>query len=154
MDRPSVEALHERDVGLLDQWTQQTGDEVRAEVADVRVEPAHEIARGGVDGLPHRVALARARASLGQDVRDGHDPRAFPGRDRRGGVRRPVVDHQHLVDEGDRLHQGPAHGGHDVADRDFLVAGREADGDRQPGRGLGLGQVGRIEVVMAPGHGE
>ena len=59
-----------------------------------------------------------------------------------------------LVDERDRLHQRAPHRGHDVADGDLLVPGREAHGDGQPGRRLGLGQVGRVEVVMAPGHGE
>ena len=62
VERSAVEALHERDLRLGEQRTEQPGDEVRAEVADVGVEPAEDVARGRVERLPHRVALARARA--------------------------------------------------------------------------------------------
>ena len=82
VQRSAVEALHERDLGLRDQRTEQPGDEVRAEVADVRVEPAEEVARRGVERLPHRVALARARSGLGQHVGDRRR-RARPPRPQR-----------------------------------------------------------------------
>ena len=74
VQRPPVEALHERDVGLGEQRAEQPGDEVLAEVADVGVEPAEEVALGRVERLPHRVALARAGPGLGQHVGDARPP--------------------------------------------------------------------------------
>ena len=141
--RPAVVALHEPDRGIVEQRVEQAGHEVGAEVPDVGVEPAHEVAVAHVERLPQRIALAGAAWQLGEDLVDGEDLRAFPPCDLGGGVRGAVVDHEHFVDEGDALHQRAPYGGHGVPDGRFLVAGRQAHRHRQPGARFGRGEVGR-----------
>ena len=86
MQRTAVVALDERDVGVGDQRSEQPADEVMAEVADIGIHPADDVASRCVQGLPHCVALAAPGSGLGQDVVDGDNARALPGRDLGGRV--------------------------------------------------------------------
>ena len=151
VERPPVEALHEPDRRLGQQRAEETGHEVRAEVADVGVEPAEDVAVGASSDFHSRVALARSPAQLGQDRRRrrrrGRRPTTRPRRWRRWSRRRSPRPRR----RGRLFHQGAAHGRHDVADGGFLVAGREAHRDR--GAGVGLGSArSAAEVVMDRGR--
>ena len=99
VQRSSVEPLDERDVGLRQEWTEQRGHEVRAEVADVGVEPAEEVASAASSDFHIALPLPDPGPVSGEHGLGRDHAGALPGRDCRGGVRRAVVEHEHLVDE-------------------------------------------------------
>ena len=123
--------LHEHRVGLREQRRAQPFDVLAAEVAQVGVDPADDVAGARVQRLPHRVALARARPGLGQHRRLGDDPGARP-RSATAAVSSvepssSTTTSRHEL-EADRL-------GDDGADGRRLVARRQAH--RHPGRQRG-----------------
>ena len=61
------------DVGVGEQRRAQALDVLAAEVAQVGVEPADDVASARVQRLPHRVALAATRSGRREDRRLGHD---------------------------------------------------------------------------------
>ena len=81
LERARVVRLDEHRVGLREQRSAQPLDVLAAEVAQVGVDPADDVAVARVQRLPHRVALARPGAGLGQHGRLADHPRA--GRTRR-----------------------------------------------------------------------
>ena len=56
-DRPLVEALHVLDLRLPEQRTEQPVHEARLDVADVGVDPGHDVAIEHMEALPQRLAL-------------------------------------------------------------------------------------------------
>ena len=66
---PLVEALHEADVGVGEQRTQQPDDEAGRDVGDVGVAPQDDVALRHVHRAPQRLALAAAACDLGEDAR-------------------------------------------------------------------------------------
>ena len=122
---------------------EQPGHEVRAEVPDVGVQPADEVAVAHVERLPQGVALARAPGEVGEDLLDREHPCPLPAGDFGGGIGRPVVDDEHLVDERDPLHERAPDRGHRVPDRRLLVAGGQAHGHREAAARLGDGKLAR-----------
>lgn len=149
LERPVVEALDERDVGLGQQRPDETDDEPLGEVGDVGVAPDDEIAGGGVERFPQRVALAFARTGVGQHIDRADDTSPGRGRRRAGAVGRAVVDHHDLVDERHSLDELGADGLDDVADRRHLVARGHANRDGV--RALGVDEVTRVEIAVGEG---
>ncbi len=129
---------------------------MRAEVADVGIDPADEVAFARVERLPHRVALAGSGTTVDEQARLVHDACPRLGRDPGGGVGRAVVEHHDLVDQLRGLDQLPANRADDVADRGFLVPGRQAHRDGQALLSLPPGEIGRDEVpvMRVPVHGQ
>jgi hypothetical protein len=129
VERSTVVALHVADGGVHEHRGHEPGDEVRAEVPHVGVEPADDVAFARVERQPERVPLAGARRYVGEDRVDGEHDRAFGPRDLGGGVGRPVVHHHHFVDESRFLDEVLAHRCDDWSDRRLLVAGGETHRD-------------------------
>jgi hypothetical protein len=67
------------------------------DVADVSVDPAHQVAAAGVEALPEALALAGDRIQLRQHVLLAVDDRTLGGGDRDGVVVRPAVHDHDLV---------------------------------------------------------
>ena len=134
-------------LGVGEERLDEPDDGLGAEVAEVGVEPAEEVAVARVQRLPQRVALARARPGLGQHVGLGDDAGAGRGGDRGRGVGRAVVDHDDLVDEARLVDEMVADLAHDRADRCGFVAGRQAHRDRVPQRALRRAELVRIHLA-------
>jgi hypothetical protein len=94
-----VEALDEADRRVGEQRPEQTGDERGVEVVQVGVDEHDQVAGGGDEAAPHRGALAVGPREVGGErVLVDHDG-ARLGREPRGGVGRPRVDDDDLVDQ-------------------------------------------------------
>ena len=141
-ERAAVVALDEPDRRIGEQGLEQVRHEVRAEVPDVGVQPADEVAAAHVERLPEHVALTGTGGQVGEDRRGGVDDGAFPGGDLGGGVGGAVVDDEDLVDEGDVLHQGAPDRGDRLPDGGLLVPGRDAHRDDGAGAALDRGEAG------------
>ena len=150
VERAAVVALHESDGGIGEQRFDQSGHEVRSEVAHIGVEPAHDVTAARVQRQPQRVALARAAGDVGEDLVDRDDPGALPACGFGSGVGRAVVDHDDLVDQRRVLHQVAADGRDDLSDRRLLVTRRQAHRD---GGATGLlGGDERSDVELRGSH--
>ena len=98
-ERAPEVALDERDLRLGEQRAEQAEHEALVEVLGVGVEVDDELAGGGRQPAPHRVALAERRSMLRQQRRLVlHAHPALTG-DHRGPVARAGVDDQQLVDQ-------------------------------------------------------
>ena len=144
VQRPAVVALHERRRrGSSSSGASRRGHEVGPEVADVGVDPAHEVAVG------RRRATSTARcpcpipaASSGSTSATATTRAPSQRGDLGGGVGRAVVDHHDLVDERDPLHErraGP-----------WRRCGRRWPPRRGPGRHTEIVRPGRALASTRP----
>ena len=148
VQRPRVEALHQRDVVGRQERAEEARDEGRRGVRHVGVEIGHDVARRRVQGGGHGLPLA-----AGADRTADHPGPGLAGPDGRV-VRRPVVEHDDLVDEPVAAvpgQEGLDHRPDHRADRRALVAGGDADRDGAAGAGLGLEDQVRREVPVVEG---
>jgi hypothetical protein len=134
------------------QRCEQDGHEVGAEVADVGVDPAQEVAVADVQRLPHRVALPAPGRELGQELGDGEDARSFGAGGVAGRVRRAVVHDHDLVDELEVLDETSAHCRDHAADGGFFVTGGKAHRHRVPVAGLRRHECGEELRLPRPPH--
>ncbi len=143
VERALVVPLDEDGRIVDQQGPEEAGDEVRAEVGDVRVEEDDHVPARRLECGSHRLALASGRGLAGDH------PRPRGRGDARRLVGRAVVGHHDLVDEGDAATcgQGVDDGGHDHADGRCLVA--SGDADRHDAVPLAPDERGRVEVVAA-----
>ena len=173
VERPPVVPLHERDVGVGDERSEQPGHEVRRRSCGCRRRASRRCRRSRRAATSTSRCPCPSRAAVsGSTSSTPRTPGALPGRGLGGGVGGAVVDDDDLVHEGDRLHEGPPDGGDDVADGGLLVAGRQAHRDPQSlarpcgrarssgskseacrGTGGSAGGVATAQSVGAPGAG-
>ena len=157
VERACVEALHQSDVTGRQQWPEQPGDEGRCRVGHVGVEEDHHVAgrcsqRGG-----HGAALApRTARPVGAARALHHEGARVAGLGRRV-VERPVVEHDHLVDEPvaslvgqEGLNHRPDHRSHGRG----LVVRRDAHRDAPTRARLGFEKQlsGEVPVVIGVAH--
>src|SRR6266566_4252886 len=126
-DGALVEALHVGDALLTQQRAQQPVDEARLDVADVGIDPRHDIAVQHVEALPQRLTLALEAPQLGQHLRVAHDRDPELLRDLTRAIGRVRVDHHELVDQRRALHERSLDALDDEADGLFLVERRQPD---------------------------
>jgi hypothetical protein len=153
VQRAPVEALDHPDAGIVEQRREQPGDEVGAEVADVGVDPAHDVAVADVQRLPHRVALPASGGKLGHQLGDRKDAGPFGAGGLVRRVGRAVVHDDDLVDEVEMLDEASAHGRDDASDGGLFVARRKADRHGVPVTCLGRDQRTEDSRLPRPPHG-
>ncbi len=129
--RPAIEGLHQRHLGLAHQRPQQTGREVPGKTLGVRVHVADELALERGKRAPHRVALAEHGAVGGKQLILLPHERACALGDARRPVRRCRVHDHDLVQHallaqreqlGHDLRDGPGAFARGQADRHRLLA--------------------------------
>ena len=105
--RTLVVALHELDLGVRQQRTEQTGDEVGFEADDVGVAPHDDVALRLGQRLPHAPRPCRDRRRGRASTSAAAITRAPAAAATLGGpVGRVVVDHEDLVDQAAPVHRG------------------------------------------------
>src|SRR3989442_10689671 len=131
VDGSLIERLHILQARMDQQRTNDAVHELRVDVADVRVDPADDVATQHEQALPQRLAFAGERPELGHELLMHVHRHALALRDLARAVVRAGVDDDDLVDEWIAAHQPLAHRVYDVADGLLFVQRRETDRDRQ-----------------------
>ncbi len=150
IERPAVAGLDESDRRFCQERPDEARHEVCSEGAEVRVEPADQLAVAREERLPQDVALAGSRSDFRKDRRHGHDSRAGPSGNGSGVIGRAVVEDDDLVDESDVLDKLSADRFHDRADGLCLVSRWEAHRHRRTLLELRSRKAGRDEVGVTP----